>query len=144
MTYLECLDAYSKLLRSRLYAQLMGTFLAFLLVVAGVLLVFATSMMTRDPASGGIFFDPSWLGSWIFAASVAFLLYSLMIFVVLVVALRRYFSHRADHRPFLLAAYMMLPIFPAGTFFSIYAIYKMNAVTKAGEQAGHGGAEQAV
>jgi hypothetical protein len=44
-----------------------------------------------------------------------------------------YWSHPEDRRHFALAACMMLPIIPAGTFFCIYAIYKMNSETKVDE-----------
>lgn len=115
----------SEFLRSRLHAQLFGTLLGFVLFACAVAGVLVTSIMVRDPATGRLSFEPQWLGTWLFFASMAFLVYTVITLGVFLVALRRHWTDPADCRAFRMGSYLMLPVFPVGTIYSIYAVSKM-------------------
>lgn len=113
--------------RARLYVQWLGVLLAFVLLVCAAGSVVVATMMVRDPESGEMILDPSWLGSWIFFGSLGFLIHSVVTFGVFLTALLRYMDDPKDERLFRLASYLILPVFPAGTIYSIYALSKLAA-----------------
>jgi hypothetical protein len=87
-------------------------------------------MMTKDPETGALIGDFSWVGLWVFIGGLILLAYASVTFGVLAVALRRYSSCRNDPRSFALGAYLMLPVFPIGTAFALYAIRKLRSDNK--------------
>lgn len=115
----------SEPIRSRLYAQLIGTLLGFVLFVWAVAGLFVTSIMVQDPATGRLSLEPRWVGTWLFFASIAFLLYTTITLGVFLVALRHHWTDPADCRALKIGSYLMLPMFPVGTIYSIYAASKM-------------------
>jgi ABC-type dipeptide/oligopeptide/nickel transport system permease component len=120
----------SELLQSRLYAQVMETFLGFIFVAGAVMAALWGWMMTKDPETGALIGDFSWVGLWVFIGGLILLAYASVTFGVLAVALRRYSSCRNDPRSFALGAYLMLPVFPIGTAFALYAIRKLRSDNK--------------
>ena len=116
----------------------MGTLFSLVFVVAAAGLAFMGWQVVQEPETGLIVMDATWFGSWLFVGSLSLLGYGLVTFFVLLVALRRYWTCRADHRPFSLGAYMLMPIFPMGTIFAIFALGRLNADNKSGEQSGSG------
>jgi len=145
MSYLAFLDAITKFNASRLYAQLMAAFFGILFVVAAAMFALMGWKVAKDPESGAILMDGSWIGSWIFVGSFLLLGYALITLSVLLIALRRYWTCRSDHRPFSLGAYMLMPIFPVGFILSVYALWRLKTDNQQeGEQGGDGDAEEAV
>lgn len=126
MSYLEFWDTVSKFLSSRLHAQLVGVFFGFFFVVGAAFFAFIGWLAVNDPEMGSILLDPTTIGTWIFVSSLLLLGYALIAFSMLLVALRRYWTCRVDHRPFIVGAYMLMPLFPVGTIFSIFALWTLN------------------
>ena len=113
--------------RSQLYDRVMGAFLGFVLVGCAACATVATALMTRDPESGRMFFDASWIGSWLFVGSVGFLLYSILTFSTFLVALRRYRADPADLRPYTVGLCLIALMFPLGSLYSMYASARLKA-----------------
>jgi fatty-acid desaturase len=93
--------------------------------------------MTKDPETGAIILDLGWVGSWVFIGALILLAYALVTFGVLAVALHRYWSCRDAARSFALGAYLLLPVFPVGTAFTIYAIRKLGSDNELANQSPH-------
>lgn len=134
MTYSDSLEACSKFSSSRLYAQLIGLFLAIFYVIVAVCLFGFAWIFVREPETGEIILDARWIGSWIFFSSLILLCYALATLAIMVAALHRYRTCRADHRLFSIGSYMLLPAFPLGTIFCIYAIWKLGTERNSSDQ----------
>jgi hypothetical protein len=130
MSYLRLLESISKFCAGRLYAQLAATFFGFFFVIGASMFAWFGWYVTKDPETGTILVDATSLRLWMFVGSLLVLAYALITQSVLLIALRRYRTDRSDHRPLLIGAYMLMPIFPVGTIFSIFALGRLYAENK--------------
>lgn len=125
MTYLELLNAGSKFFASRIYAQLMGAFFGFFFFLVGAFFALMGYQVAKNPETGKILMDVSWHGSWIFIISLLVMSYTLITLLVFLVALRQYWTCRADRRALRVGACMILLLFPLGTIIGFYLIWKL-------------------
>ena len=127
MSYLASLKALERFQSSLLYAHLVGTALGAFSVVGSAMFAFVGWMTAWDPMTESIIMDASWVGSWLFAAGLVICAYTILTLSVMVAALCKYLNSNPDHRLFAMGAYMLLPVFPLGTIYCVYAIQRLNS-----------------